>query len=78
MLVVSTASAYKFAGDVLLSITGDNPEMDLDAPMMLSEYTKTDIPAPLLDAISKAPIHTSIYDKDKGSMAEAVYSFAKN
>ncbi|MBQ8302050.1 MAG: threonine synthase [Clostridia bacterium] len=76
MLVVSTASAYKFAGDVLLSLTGAKPENDLDAPLMLKEATNTEIPAPLLDALSKKPIHTDVYGKDKYSMAEAVFSFA--
>ncbi len=76
MLVVSTASAYKFAGDVLLSLTGSKPENDLDAPLMLKEATNTEIPSPLLDALSKKPIHTDVYGKDKHSMAEAVFSFA--
>ena len=77
MLVVSTASAYKFAGDVLLSLTGNKPENDLSAPEALSKLTETDIPAPLSEAISKAPIHTDIYGKDKYSMTEAVFDFVK-
>ncbi len=76
MLVVSTASAYKFAGDVLLSLTGSKPESDLDAPAMLKSISGVDIPTPLLDALSRTPIHNDIYDKDKYSMAEAVFSFA--
>ncbi len=78
MLVVSTASAYKFAGDVLLSLTGSKPESDLDAPTKLCEATKVKIPAPLLEALSKSPIHTGVHEKDKQSMANAVYSFALN
>ncbi len=77
MLVVSTASAYKFAGDVLLSLTGNKPENDLDAPAMLRDLTGVEIPTPLLDAISKEPIHTAILGKDKSNMAEAVFDFAK-
>ena len=75
MLVVSTASAYKFAGDVLLSLTGSKPESDLDAPEMLKSTTDTKIPSPLSEVLSKAPIHTDICGKDKQSMTEAVYSF---
>ena len=75
MLVVSTASAYKFAGDVLFSLTGSKPESDLDAPEMLREVTGVEIPSPLSDALSRAPIHKDIYDKDKHSMTEAVFGF---
>ena len=76
MLVVSTASAYKFAGDVLLSITGTKPDSDLDAPALLQRLTGSEIPRPLSDALAKEPIHTDIYGKDKHSLAEAVLSFA--
>ena len=76
MLVVSTASAYKFAGDVLLSISGKKPECDLDAPIALHTLTGVDVPSPLLSVLSKKPIHLSVFDKEK--MAEAVYSFATN
>ncbi len=75
MLVVSTASAYKFAGDVLFSLTGSKPESDLDAPEMLRKVTGVEIPSPLSDALSRAPIHKDIYDKDKHSMTEAVFGF---
>ena len=78
MLVVSTASAYKFAGDVLLSLTGSKPSCDLDAPELLHNATGTEIPMPLIEAMSKEPIHKSIFDRDKDSMTEAVYSFALN
>jgi threonine synthase len=75
MLVVSTASAYKFASDVLLSLTGSKPKNDLDAPEMLKAATATEIPAPLLEVLSKNPIHTGVCEKDKDSMARAVYAF---
>ena len=77
MLVVSTASAYKFAGDVLLSLTGSKPSLDLDAPFMLEKHTGTSIPLPLSNALSKTVIHTDIYDRDKYSMTEAVMDFLK-
>ena len=74
MLVVSTASAYKFAADVLASLGKKKPESDLDAPMLLKDATEVEIPAPLLSAISKEAIHLGIIDKE--NMAEAVLEFA--
>ena len=76
MLVVSTASAYKFAGDVLLSLTGSKPENDLDAPSMLNSITGVDIPAPLESAMKKSPIHEGVISKE--AMADAVLNFALN
>ena len=76
MLVVSTASAYKFAGDVLLSLTGSKPVDDLQAPTMLRDTTNTQIPSPLLEALSKDVIHTDVHGKDKESMTKAVFTFA--
>jgi threonine synthase len=74
MLVVSTASAYKFAADVLASLGEDKPESDLDAPMLLNKLTDVEIPTPLLNALSKEAIHLGIIGKDE--MAEAVLGFA--
>ena len=74
MLVVSTASPYKFAGDVLLSLTEGKPENDLDAPKMLFRLTKEEIPLPLKSTLGKAPIHTDVIDKS--DMADTVLSFA--
>ncbi len=73
MLAVSTASAYKFAGDVLLSLTGSKPENDLDAPAMLNKTSGVDIPAPLEKILSKQPVHTGVIEKIK--MSDAVYRF---
>lgn len=47
MLVVSTASPYKFASSVYAALTGNTPEDDVAAPGMLAEYTGVEIPAPL-------------------------------
>jgi threonine synthase len=47
MVVASTASPYKFAADVCVSLGLDRPENDLDALDMLAAYTKTEIPYPL-------------------------------
>ena len=76
MLVVSTASPYKFAGDVVLSLTGEKPGNDLDAPCELKKISGVDIPAPLESILNKTPIHTDVIDKEQ--MAEAVLSFALN
>ena len=74
MLVVSTASAYKFAGDVMLSLTGNKPEDDLLAPKLLNEYSGVEIPLPLDSALSKEAIHKTIIDREK--MADSVRGFA--
>ena len=47
MIVVSTASPYKFAQDVYHSLGKKYAESDLHALSALSEATKTEIPAPL-------------------------------
>ncbi len=74
MLVVSTASPYKFAGDVLLSLTGGKPENDLDAPDMLNKLTNEEIPLPLKSALGKDALHKDVIDKS--CMADTVISFA--
>ena len=75
MLVVSTASPYKFAKDVYKSIVNDAPQDDLDAPIMLSELTNTAIPAPLASLRSKTVRHPNTIDKN--GMDDAVTSFIK-
>ena len=74
MLVVSTASPYKFAGDVLLSLTGSKPEDDLLALEALNKETGVEIPAPLASILSKAPIFTDVIEKD--DMPSATRKFA--
>lgn len=76
MLVVSTASAYKFASDVLLSLTGAKPAEDLDAPIMLKNATGVDIPEPLVRTLSKEPRHTQVIEKT--DMPEVMLNFAIN
>ena len=75
MLVVSTASAYKFAGDVLLSIKGEKPLDDLLAPEMLYNLSSVEIPSPLKSILTKTPIHKGVISKD--TMAESVIDFVK-
>ncbi len=74
MLVVSTASPYKFAGDVLLSLKGEKPENDLDALELLKAATGEDIPLPLAKILTKEAIHTEVISKDE--MKESVRDFA--
>lgn len=76
MLIVSTASAYKFASDVLFSLTGKRPENDLDALRMLHEHTGVEIPLPLSEIPSKIPRFTEVIDPNK--MSESVLDFALN
>ena len=74
MLVVSTASPYKFAGDVLYSLTGERCKDDLLALSALEERTGVAIPSPLKNTLSKAPVYTEVIDKE--SMPTAVLQFA--
>ena len=76
VLVVSTASPYKFAGDVLLSITGSKPKDDLDAPSVLNALTDVEIPSPLKRILDKSPIHSDVIDKE--NMPDAVLDFVLN
>ncbi len=74
MLVVSTASPYKFAGDVLASLAGKKPEDDLMAPEMLKALTGVDIPTPLARILGLTPIHLDVIDKE--AMQASVREFA--
>ncbi|MBR3805516.1 MAG: threonine synthase [Clostridia bacterium] len=74
MLVVSTASPYKFAADVLLSLKGTKPSDDLMALEELNKYTSVDIPAPLALILTKKAVHTEIIERTE--MKNAVRGFA--
>ena len=74
MLVVSTASPYKFAGDVLLSLSGSKPEDDLFALEALNKLTGVTIPTPLASILTKSPKFTDVIEKD--AMPDAVRGFA--
>ena len=76
MLVVSTASPYKFAADVYASLTGNKPTDELKALDMLMELTAEPIPSPLEGLGSKEALHTSVIDKTE--MKDSVSIFAKN
>ena len=74
MLVVSTASAYKFAGDVLLSLAGNKPEDDVLALEALESMSGVVIPSPLLNTLSKSPRFNCVISK--ADMDSAVKDFA--
>lgn len=75
ILVVSTASPYKFARDVFKSITDKEPENDISALKELADLTGVDIPAPLAALQGKKVIHDKTIDKS--DMAEATLEFAR-
>ena len=74
MLVVSTASPYKFAADVYASLTGNKPECDLDAPAMLEQLTSVSMPEPLARVLALDPIHLDVIRKE--DMPASVLEFA--
>jgi threonine synthase len=53
ILVVSTASPYKFAKDVLLAISSERSEKETETGALLSALTGTEIPTPLGDVLKK-------------------------
>ena len=76
MLVVSTASAFKFANDVLSSIRGFKEESDLTAPEALEKLTGVKMPEPLASVLSKKIIHTEVIESL--DMFNNAHAFAKN
>ena len=75
ILTVSTASAYKFAGDVYCSLTGVKPENDLEALDLLNKLTSAEIPSPLSDIAKREIIYGESIAKEL--MEESVREFAK-
>ena len=74
MLVVSTASPYKFAADVYSSLGEGKPESDLEAPEMLEKLTGVNMPEPLRRVLSREPIHLNVIRKE--DMPASVLEFA--
>lgn len=70
-IVASTASAYKFAADVMKSLGQDVSGLgDKEILEKLSEYSKTEIPAPLASLFTKQVRFTKTADKSE--MADIV------
>ena len=75
VLVASTASAYKFAKDVLSALAPNEARRtsDTEALEMLSAITQTEIPTPLASVLSKPILHTEIIGKEE--MDKAIFGF---
>jgi threonine synthase len=74
MLVVSTASAYKFAADVYKALTGCESSSDLDAPYELESYTGVAMPSPISALRGKPILHDETINAS--DMEEATLAFA--
>ena len=64
MLVVSTASAYKFAPAVLRAVAGKEEKEEFDSIATLSSLTNTEAPAPLATLKDKKVRFTKSCDKE--------------
>ena len=73
MLVVSTASPYKFACDVFTALTGKQPENDLSALEALKDITGVNIPYPLNDIGQRQVNFSDVIDSE--NMLDAVYKY---
>ncbi len=72
-VIVSTASPYKFAKDVLKAIDSNYDNVDpFEALEILSRVSGTDIPAPIKGIDKKEVLHKSVIEKD------ALSEFVKN
>lgn len=76
ILTVSTASAYKFAKDVYLSLTAKEPSGDIEALEELLSLTGVAIPKPLEAVLNKEVRHIGIIEKEE--MEKSVLDFAKS
>ena len=76
VIVVSTASPYKFAKDVYKAVTGMCPSGDLEALDELSSLTSVPVPKPLCDIGKRTVYHKELIDK--ADMEKAVKEFAKS
>ncbi len=75
MLVVSTASPYKFAPAVLRALSGKEEKEEFDSISSLSSLTGTQAPAPLAKLKEKAVRFSQSCDKEE--MREKVLEFAR-
>lgn len=74
-VVASTASPYKFAADVLKSLSGKKPDDDLEALTMLSTLTNTEITKPLRKLEERKVNFNTVINTSE--MLDKVYDFAK-
>ena len=73
MVVVSTASPYKFAADVYKSITGEDAADGTGALDQLEALSGMEISYPLKDLDKRAVNFSTVVDADK--MLDEVYKF---
>jgi threonine synthase len=64
-VIVSTASPYKFASDVLYCVTGKREEDNFKAVKKLSSYTDTDIPARIKELNELPILHDMVIPKSE-------------
>ena len=76
-IVASTASPYKFAADVLISLGETVPENNKDILDKLSSQTKTDIPTPLATLFGKPVRFTKSVGRTDAEMLCEVTDFSK-
>ena len=76
ILAVSTASPYKFASDVFLSVSGKEPQNELSALEELAELSGVEIPTPLCGLANKEIRHKGTINKDE--MESATLEFARS
>jgi len=74
-VVLSTASPYKFAQDVLKAVTGKAQNDAFKAAFLLNEYTAAPIPEQLLKLKEKEIRFSKIIEKTK--TVDAVMEFIK-
>ena len=65
MVVLSTASPYKFPAAVLASIGGDTSGDEFDQMERLSQITNVPIPKNLTGLKEMEELHTGVIDKDQ-------------
>lgn len=63
-VIVSTASPYKFAGDVLKAVTDDIPEDEFECLNVLENASKMKVPTQIKELQSKEPRFNNVVDKD--------------
>jgi dipicolinic acid synthetase B subunit len=76
-IVASTASPYKFAADVLISLGETVPESNKDILDKLSTQTKTEIPTPLATLFGKEVRFTKSVGRTDSEMLCEVMEFSK-
>lgn len=75
-VIVSTASAYKFASDVYKSLTGNIERNALNALKKLHDYTMTDIPDNLIELDLLPILHDKVVNISEAE--EAIFDIFEN